>query len=368
MTVDEREAAILAPYAFFSRQSAGRKYDEPPHPYRGPFQRDRDRILHSAAFRRLSHKMQVFTGDRGDYHRTRLTHTMEVASIARTMGRALRLNEDLIEALALLHDIGHPPFGHAGEDALRHCLRDEGGFSHNQFALTLVEELEQRYAPFPGLNLSREVLAGQTDRIDKTRSGMPPLLEVQLVDLADSITYNAHDVDDAMKLGLLDIDELLQVPLTRRAAERFLDQGLPSEVVRAGMVHELIDLQVTSVLSACGAELAAADWHDAQAPRLSGYWLALEGQLSHEKSELEAFLSQRVYRHPQLLRVRAEAQSQLVAMFEYFSASAERLPDSFRSRIQDVGLRRCAADYLAGMTDRFCRRTWRQLRSTGNLL
>src|SRR5919106_2199204 len=152
--VAERERALLAPYAMHSADSAGRRYPEPEHPYRGPYQRDRDRILHSAAFRRLSRKTQVFTGEMGDYHRTRLTHTHEVASIARTIGRALRLNEDLVEALALLHDIGHPPFGHAGEDALDECLADCGGFSHNRFALTIVEELESRYAAFPGLNLT----------------------------------------------------------------------------------------------------------------------------------------------------------------------------------------------------------------------
>ena len=156
--IRQRERILLAPYAMFSCDTAGRKHTEPEHPYRGPFQRDRDRILHSAAFRRLSGKMQVFTGDHGDYHRTRLTHTMEVASVARTMGRALRLNEDLVEALALLHDIGHPPFGHAGEDALAESLADDGGFSHNQFALTLIEELECRYPSFPGLNLTRDCL------------------------------------------------------------------------------------------------------------------------------------------------------------------------------------------------------------------
>ena len=157
-TTDERERALLAAYAMFSSQSRGRRYEEPDHPYRSAFQRDRDRIVHSAAYRRLSGKMQVFTGDMGDYHRTRLTHTQEVASIARTMGRALRLNEDLVEALALFHDIGHPPFGHAGEDALAECLAENGGFSHNQYALTLAEELETRHQSFPGLNLTREVL------------------------------------------------------------------------------------------------------------------------------------------------------------------------------------------------------------------
>ena len=166
-TIAAREAVLLAPWAMRSVDSRGRKYPETEHPYRGPFQRDRDRVVHSSAFRRLSGKMQVFTDDMGDYHRTRLTHTHEVASIARTIGRALRLNEDLIEALALFHDIGHPPFGHAGEDALNNCLADCGGFSHNRYALTIAEELEVRYQSFPGLNLSHEVLESQATRIDK---------------------------------------------------------------------------------------------------------------------------------------------------------------------------------------------------------
>src|SRR5687768_3704219 len=220
-TAAARESAILAPYAMHSGASQGRKHAEAEHPYRGPFQRDRDRIVHSAAFRRLSGKMQVFTGDMGDYHRTRLTHTHEVASIARTIGRTLRLNEDLIEALALFHDIGHPPFGHAGEDALDECLAGHGGFSHNEFALTLAEELESRYPAFPGLNLTFEVLEGQATRADKdasyAASGLAPLLEVQVVEAADSMTYDAHDTDDAVKLRLVELDELACCALIRDA-------------------------------------------------------------------------------------------------------------------------------------------------------
>ena len=248
--LERREQALLAPYAVRSRDTAGRKFPEQPHPYRGPYQRDRDRIVHSAAFRRLSGKMQVFTGERGDYHRTRLTHTMEVTSIARTIGRALRLNEDLIEALALMHDIGHPPFGHAGEDALNECLSDDGGFSHNQYALTLVEELEQRYHDFPGLNLSKEVLDGQRCRVDKAGRQQSPILEVQVVDMADSIAYDAHDVDDAVKLGLIDIDELDEVELAAAAKRDVLERhsGLTGADLRAAMVHQLIDLMVTSAL------------------------------------------------------------------------------------------------------------------------
>ena len=191
----EREKSLLASYAMHSIDSEGREHPETQHPYRGPFQRDRDRVLHSAAFRRLSGKMQVFTGDMGDYHRTRLTHTHEVASLARTIGRALRLNEDLIEAMALLHDIGHPPFGHCGEDVLDECLKHHGGFSHNQFAIDLVTRLEERYTAYPGLNLTREVLSGQNFRSDK-QDAQTQMLEIQVVDAADSIAYDAHDVDE----------------------------------------------------------------------------------------------------------------------------------------------------------------------------
>src|SRR4051812_46054655 len=211
-TTNEREAAIFAPHAMHSADSAGRRYPEADHPYRGPYQRDRDRILHSAAFRRLSQKMQVFTGEMGDYHRTRLTHTLEVASIARTIARVLRLNEDLVEALALVHDLGHPPFGHSGEDVLNECLRNDGGFNHNAQGLRVCELLETSYREFPGLNLTQEVLDGQRQRSEKDPSNnangslrepaFSPLLEVQVVDAADSIAYDAHDADDALELGL----------------------------------------------------------------------------------------------------------------------------------------------------------------------
>src|SRR5262245_30355425 len=225
----ERESALLARYAMHSADSAGRLYPEAPHPYRGPYQRDRDRILHSAAFRRLSYKTQVFTGEMGDYHRTRLTHTLEVASIARTIARALRLNEDLVEALAVAHDLGHPPFGHSGEDVLDECLRDHGGFDHNQQALRICALLENRYPDFPGLNLTREVLEGQSHRANKNALSEPPdsarrssspLLEVQTVDTADSIAYDAHDADDALELGLVTVAQLLDVPLWHEARDR----------------------------------------------------------------------------------------------------------------------------------------------------
>lgn len=355
-TYQEREAALLAPYAMRSVDSAGRKHAEPEHPYRGPFQRDRDRILHCSAYRRLSGKTQVFTGNMGDYHRTRLTHTQEVASIARTIGRVLRLNEDLVEALALFHDIGHPPFGHAGEDALAECLKDEGGFSHNEYALTIAEEIDVRYHGFPGLNLTREVLDGQGVRADKQNPDLKPLLEVQLVDAADSITYDAHDTDDAVKLGLLSLEELSEVPLIwemlRRVNDRFSD--LSPRVLRQSLVHELIDYQVSDVLKNCGQFLASGALHSAQQARLAPFVIGPSDQVALQKTELERFLYDRVYRHPDIIRVREQAQNRLHKLFDGYRRHPERLPKRYRARSEAVGLPRSVGEYIAGMTDRYC--------------
>jgi dGTPase len=370
LTIADREAALLASYAMHSGDSRGRKHPEVEHPYRGPFQRDRDRIVHSSAFRRLSGKMQVFTGDMGDYHRTRLTHTHEVASIARTIGRALRLNEDLIEALALFHDIGHPPFGHAGEDALDECLTGEGGFSHNEFALTLAEELESRYAAFPGLNLTHEVLEGQATRADKeaayAATGQAPLLEVQVVEAADSMTYDAHDTDDAVKLQLVTLDELATCALVREALaevrRRFAD--LRDDLLRKAVVHQLIDRQVTDVLETSAAILATAGGLSAQAVRRSAVRIIARRELNEQKRELEQFLYERVYRHPRLIAVRSEAQARLKAMFDLLSKEPERLPPHFQVRARTAGVKRAVGDYLAGMTDRFCDQRYRELFAT----
>jgi dGTPase len=359
-TTADREAALLASYAMHSADSCGRRHPEPEHPYRGPFQRDRDRIVHASAFRRLSGKMQVFTGEMGDYHRTRLTHTHEVASIARTIGRALRLNEDLIEALALFHDIGHPPFGHAGEDALDESLREHGGFSHNRYALTIAEELESRYPAFPGLNLSREVLDGQATRAAKgaayAADGVAPLLEVQVVEAADSMTYDAHDTDDAVKLGLVTLDELAEHGLVREAValvrRQFAD--LADDPLRKAVVHQLIDRQVGDVLEQARRALTAAGPVTADEVRRLSVRIAPGTELARQKIELERFLYDRVYRHPRLIAVRAQAQERLKAMHAGYLDRPELLPPRFALRAGVVGLPRAIGDYLAGMTDRYC--------------
>jgi dGTPase len=355
-TVGQREAMLLAPYAMRSAESRGRKYPESGHPYRGPFQRDRDRIVHSSAYRRLSGKMQVFTGEMGDYHRTRLTHTHEVASIARTIGRALRLNEDLIEALALFHDIGHPPFGHAGEDALNQCLADHGGFSHNRYALVIAEQLESRYQSFPGLNLTYEVLESQASRIEKAAGGPAPLLEAQVVEAADSMTYDAHDTDDAVKLGLVSLDELAEISLVgetiRRVHERF--GGLRGKLLRKAVVHELIDHQVTDVLQTTGPALSRCGFRTPDQARRTDFRIGPSPAVAARKEELEAFLYQRVYRHPQLVAVRSRAQQQLRTMFTGYCRRPALLPQKFRDRAEAIGIARAVGDYLAGMTDRYC--------------
>jgi dGTPase len=348
---------LLAPYAMRSAASAGREHEEREHPYRGAFQRDRDRIVHSAAFRRLSGKTQVFTGNMGDYHRTRLTHTMEVASIARTIGRTLRLNEDLIEALALLHDIGHPPFGHAGEDALDECLAGVGGFSHNAYALTLVRYLERPYPQYPGLNLTREVLECQAFRCQKQAASPQPLLEAQVVEVADSIAYDAHDVDDAVKLGLLPMAELLELAWIakchRSVSARF--GQLQGKMLRRTLVHELIDAQVSDVLATSQSLLQQhAPPSVAEVRAAECFWIQLSPELGAEKRALEALLFDRVYRHPSLVETRQRAQKKLREMFQIYCQDRGLLPAKFQQRCEEVGRERAAAEYLAGMTDQFC--------------
>jgi dGTPase len=359
-----REALTLAPWAMHAADSAGRVHDEPAHPVRSPYQRDRDRIVHSAAFRRLAHKTQVFTGYHGDYHRSRLTHTLEVTSIARTLARALGLNEDLVETLALAHDIGHPPLGHAGEDTLAELLRAEGGFNHNAQALRIMEFLEVRYPEFPGLNLSREVLDAQASR-KKDGSGPAPMLETQVVDAADSIAYDTHDADDAVELGLLTMDELLGLPLVAEAAGRVTARHgvLEGAALRHAVLHELVDLQVADLVERTRRALemegidSGARGRAAGAPggpRPAGSRLVSHAPaLAAGKRELETFLFDRVYRSPRVLAVRVPAQERLTSLFHWYGAHPEALPAGYRDRADRFGVPRSVGDYIAGMTDRF---------------
>ena len=362
-----QESTWLAPYAMQAANSAGREHPEPAHPYRTAYQRDRDRIVHSSAYRRLAHKTQVFTGDKGDYHRTRLTHTQEVASIARTIGRVLRLNEDLIEALALMHDIGHPPFGHAGESVLDQCAREVGGFNHNQHAVRIVTLLENRYPEFPGLNLSREVLAGQLVRVkDEKTPASRPLLEVQVVDAADSIAYDSHDADDALELGLLEWDELLEIPLWREAVQRVNQQytSLDPTQLRRMVIHQLIEIMVSDVINTSMHGLAEAELDSTQSVTSHDCRLiVLSDALREQMSELERFLFERVYRHRTVLAERALAGEALREMYARYSVRPEFMPPEWVERLKSEGMARTVCDFLAGMTDRFALEQFRRQES-----
>lgn len=352
---DDRDGARLAPYAMHSRDSAGRRYPEPPDPLRGPYEVDRARIIHSAAFRRLSHKTQVFTGERSDYHRTRLTHTFEVSVVARTLGRALALNEDLIEALALAHDLGHPPFGHAGEDVLNLSLAPWGGFNHNRQALRIVEQLERFDRRFPGLNLTAEVLDGQTERTPSRLPHLRPLLEVQAVDAADSITYDTHDADDALYLGLLQLDELLEVPLWKSAAARVRGQSanLSGEELSWAVLQELINWQLTDVIGSARQKIRDSSIQSVADVQHAAPVMVATSELAEQKRNLERFLFERVYKHPQVLEFRSKAQQALAELFEHLVRHPELLPARFASRVAVDGLERTVGDYVAGMTDRY---------------
>ncbi len=364
---EDREHLLLASYATHSRDSLGRVVPETGHSYRGPYARDRDRILHSSAFRRLSGKMQVFTGEMGIYHRTRLTHTFEVASVARTIARALKLNEDLTEALALMHDIGHPPYGHCGEDVLDECMSSEGGFSHNQFALVIVQELENRYPEFSGLNLCHETLAGQDTRANKEAAavGRSPNLEVQLVDAADSIAYDAHDVDDALQLGLLSIEDLAQLAIVRRAVEKIQQShgSIPPQQMRQSLVHELIDAQVSDLLETSTQLLTSHLGKSSEEISQLGLRLHHSETTAAERRELESFLFDSVYRHERLLPVRDAAANRLLVLYDKLIAKPERLPLRFRQRCNVLSKSRVVGEYLAGMTDSFCDYQFKQITS-----
>ncbi|MEM8943810.1 MAG: dGTP triphosphohydrolase [Planctomycetota bacterium] len=358
------ESLWLAPHAMHAADSMGRVHPEPSHPYRTPFQRDRDRIVHSSAYRRLAHKTQVFTGERGDYHRTRLTHTLEVASIARTIGRVLRLNEDLIEALALMHDIGHPPFGHAGEDVLNECAKDVGGFDHNSHAVRIVTQLEKRYPDFPGLNLSREVLSAQTIRSrEPSRSNERPLLEAQVVDAADSIAYDSHDADDALELGLLEWGELLEVPLWRDALTCLKSRytALDQQQLRRAVIHRLIEVMVSDLIACSGQRIASLDPSaDVYLSSGGNRLIGVSAELQEQMSQLEIFLFERVYRHPTVLAERAVAGDALREMFARYSEYPHRLPKLWLQRLPTEGVQRTVCDYLAAMTDRYALDAYRR--------
>jgi dGTPase len=360
----DREDEVLAPYAMRTRQSRGRRHPEPPHPFRTLYQRDRDRIVHSTAFRRLMHKTQVLVTQTNDHHRTRLTHTLEVTQISRTIARRLGLNEDLTEAIALSHDLGHPPFGHAGEKALDECMRQHGGFEHNLHALRIVEVLEYRYADFPGLNLSWEVLEAMAQH-SKRKGGAEtaellaagrPLLEAQVADAADSLAYDAHDIDDALSVGLISPADLEEVGLWQRMVESVRERhgSLRPEQWQPTVIRRLIDWQVTDLLDHTRQCLRQERIKSVAEVRAHPTLLVgCSPPMRALKGELEAFLRRRVYLHHRVQRMAAKGERIVTALFAEFCRLPNLLPERYSRRIGPLPAERVVCDYLAGMTDRY---------------
>ena len=350
MEADERRT--LAPFAQKSGDSRGRHFPEQQHAYRTEFQRDRARIIHSRAFRRLEYKTQVFLNGTADHLRTRLTHTCEVASVSRTLARALALNEDLAEAIALGHDLGHAPFGHSGEEMLAECMREHGGFEHNRQSLRVVELLEAPYPAFPGLNLTFEVLEGLRKH-DKNAS---PSLEAQIADVADEITYYSHDLDDALDFAILDSDQLDESAIWQRSHQRVgaRNPDLLGTDLHKNIIRDIIDLQVRDVVAASAASIAAAALESAEKVRQQREPLICYSR-EHDAAnrELRRFLYENVYYHPRVAEVNRRACEMLRAVFVAFVEEPERLGDAAARRIESEGLHRTVCDYIAGMTDRY---------------
>jgi dGTPase len=375
MTEASSPDAGLAPYAARQMGSRGRLHAEAQHPYRGEFQRDRDRIIHCTAFRRLVYKTQVFVNHEGDLYRTRLTHSLEVAQIARTVARELRLNSKLVEAICLAHDLGHTPFGHAGQDSLNRCMREFGGFEHNLQSLRVVDELEDRYAEFRGLNLCFETREGILKHCSRKNArtlgelgqrflaGGQTGLEAQLANLADAIAYNNHDVDDGLRAGLIRVDDLCSVELFREAYESTVkrypeasDRAHINETVRAMINGIVTDLLITTRANLAAAAPATIDVVRAHAKPLVAFSDATYAQ----HLALKKFLQTSLYRHEKVQEMTARADTVVAGLFECYFDAPVKMPAEHAQRaaaweaeLGDSGRARAVADYVAGMTDRY---------------
>jgi dGTPase len=378
-----------AAYAVKDSVSRGRRFAEPPPACRSEFQRDRDRIIHAAAFRRLEYKTQVFVNHEGDLFRTRLTHSIEVAQIARSIARVLRLNEDLTEAIALAHDLGHTPFGHAGQDALNACMADYGGFEHNLQSLRVIDELEEKYADFPGLNLCFETREGILKHCSTKNAAQlgdvgerflnryQPSLEAQLTNLADEIAYNSHDVDDGLRSGLIDIDQLKEIPLFNQqyveVRQRYPD--LPRRRVTHEVVRRLINCQVVDLVETSRCLLEQVRPKDLDAVRQHTAPLIAFGDSMRERNlELKRFLRNHLYQHYRVRRMSAKAVRVIRNLFEAFFDDPRLLPAEAQQKVTvlteqagTAGRARAVADYIAGMTDRYAIREHGRIYNPGEL-
>jgi dGTPase len=362
--LEKREDSYLASYAMKSMNTRGRAHPEDEHHYRSVYQRDRDRIIHSTAFRRLEYKTQVFVNHEGDHYRTRLTHSIEVAQIARSISRALCLNEDLSEAIALAHDLGHTPFGHSGEDALRILMKHHGGFEHNIQGLRVVDILEKRYSQFPGLNLSWEVresiakhkLLSDDPNVIKFDLNKQPLLEAKIVDIADSIAYDNHDIDDSLKAGLITERGLEEVELWKHAKGKVREQynNLTKDMENIHTIKYIIDMEVTDLIMNTQfmiEEMKVKTTDDVQ--RCKERLVSFSPEISKKKLELQEFLQQNAYSHYRVVRMADKAKRFVEELFNAFIENPMQLPPEYQKWIEDAGLYQGVCDYIAGMTDRF---------------
>lgn len=364
-TVADLEAKRLAQYAMASKNSKGRKHKEDEHPFRTAFQRDRDRIIHCNAFRRLEYKTQVFVYHEGDHYRTRLTHTIEVSQIARTIARALYLNEELAEAIALAHDLGHPPFGHTGEKTLAQLMKGHGGFEHNLHSLRIVEYLERRYPGFKGLNLTWEVREGivkhcsEHDRPDVLKEYEPekaPCLEAQIVDAADEIAYNNHDIDDGLSSEMIDVEQLKDVQLWQENYQS-IKKALPKEefkIHKSQTIIRIINQQVTDLITQILKEIEKRKIVAVEDIRNVGEPIArFSPDMNKKNTELKKFLKKNLYSHHRVIRMADKADRILKALFKVYSDEPKLLPPHVYADLEEKGKERLICDYIAGMTDRF---------------
>lgn len=376
--VEKEEAERLAPWALRSAESVGRVVEEPCHPYRTAFQRDRDRVIHSRGFRRLQYKTQVFVYHEGDHYRNRLTHTLEGAQIGRTIAKALRVNEEICEAIALAHDLGHTPFGHAGEAILAELMRDDGGFDHNRQSLRVVDLLEEQYAAFQGLNLTDETREGILKHGCRWSHPvrLPELLgqrsiEAQIADVADEIAYVNHDLEDGLQSGVLELEALAATELWSEARARVgAELGYVSErVLRRQTIVALINAAVTDLIESTAARIDAAGVSSVDEVRrygepLVGYSSALDGSIR----DLKRFLRDNFYHHPRVMRMTQKAETIVADLFRVYREMPALLPPRLRDRVGTEGEARAVADYVAGMTDRFAMSEHRKLLDPHELL
>ncbi len=371
---ESREHRDLAGYALKSSESRGRKHRETMDKFRPVFLRDRDRVIHSAAFRRLEYKTQVFVNNEGDYYRTRLTHTLEVAQIARSAAYSLKLNEGFVEALSLAHDLGHPPFGHAGEEILNRLMKSFGGFEHNRQGLRIVDILEKRYPDFNGLNLTHElresILKHDSDippeefDLDKNQAYTQPYLEAQVVDLADRAAYTHHDLDDGLQAGILNADELREVPLWRRALDD-VNAAFPecSGRIRLHQVtNTVVKWFIDDLILNSSVVLKKAAPNRAEDARCTEEkMVCFSPSMEKACGELNLFLNDNFYKHDKVIKMVARSERILSDLFHGYLARPETLPRDFKRLADDLSIERAVCDYIAGMTDRFAEEEWRRL-------